>query len=595
MLNPKDVSAKVRHLRLKFARRDVANNEIYAIREGRLEDVAPDLFNDQIPKSIIANHIDIAARDTAEMLAPLPAFNCSAANMASDAGRKFADRKTTIINHYMETSGVQAQSYSACDRFVSYGMMATMIEPDFENKIPRIVHFDPRATYPEFDRFGRLVSFTRVMRKSVAELCRLYPEYASMIAGPFQSSNSEASLELYLYHDKDQWLMMLPERGDLPLTYAVGFLDEPTIIATERPGATDVARGQFDDVAWIQVAKNRFAMMAMEAAEKSVEAPIALPYDVQELAIGPDATIRSNTPEAIRRVHLQLEPAVFQEGAQLSAELMQGSRYPESRTGNVDASVITGQGIRALQGGFDSSIAAYQEVLRRHYKDVVRIALKMDERLWGTEDRDIRGQNDGVPYSIKYRPARDIDSDYTCDVTYGFAAGIGDPNRALVALLQMRGDKLISRDFTRRQFPFGINVTQEESKIEVEELREALLGSIAALAQSIPVLAQQGQDPGQILAQLGQVIQERQKGKTLEEAIGKAFAAPATPDQVANGQPGQAPMEDPAALGGGGGIPGAQGPGMGGGAPMDLMSMLSGLNMQGNPTGGVSSERSMPI
>lgn len=601
MLTPVEISNKVRELRARHATRDQNMLDIYAIREGRLDDVAPGMFNDDIPKPIIANYIDLAARDTAERLAPLPAFNCSAANMSSDSARKYADKKTIGVNHYVEHSNLRAQMYSGADRYVSYGLMPAIIEPDWEAQCPRPVLVDPRACYPEYDRFGRLVSFTRVVRKTVQELCALYPDLTSQITkNGYCSPESQSLLELIFFHDKDQWCVTLPERHDLLLNWAANPIDEPCVVVAERPGLTDVPRGQFDDVVWIQLAKNRFSMMAMEAAEQAVEAPIAVPYDVQELAIGPMSTIRTNNPEKVGRVRLELPVGVFQEGAQLSQELMQGARYPETRTGNIEASIVTGQGVRALEQGFNGAILAGQEVFRKFFKDMFRICLKMDETLWGDVERDIRGQADGVPYSIRWKPSRDIAQDYSVSVDYGFAMGL-DPNRALVALLQMRGDRLISRDFTRRQFPFGINVSQEEATIEVEELRGALLQSVAALAQSIPVLAQQGQDPGQILSQLGLVIQQRQKGKTLEDAISMAFAPP---------EPAPAPDAGMGAMGMGG-EPGLPGPGLGGsglppgvapgqatmgpGGRPDILSMLAGLNSgSGNPTSTVNVKRQLP-
>jgi hypothetical protein len=599
MLSPKEISTKVREIRVRYATRDQNMSDIYAIRDGRIDEVAPGMFNDAVPKPVIANYIDIAARDTAERLAPLPAFNCSAANMSSDAARKYADKKTIGVNHYFQTSNVQAQMYKGADYYVSYGSMPCIVEPDWVEKIPRIVFVDPRGCYPEFNRFGQLVSFTRVIRKTVQELCSLYPHLVSQITKQgHYSPNSNSLLEIVFYHDKDQWCMVLPERHDLVLNWAQNPIDEPCVKVAERPGVTDVPRGQFDDVIWIQLAKNRFSMMAMEAAEQAVEAPIAVPYDVQELAVGPMATIRTNNPEKVGRVRLDLPVGVFQEGAQLSQELMQGARYPETRTGNIDASIITGQGVRALESGFNGSILAGQEVFRAFFRDVARVCMKMDTALWGDVDRDIRGQADGVPYSIRWRPERDIANDFSVSVDYGFAMGL-DPNRALVALLQMRGDRLISRDFTRRQFPFGINVSQEEATIEVEELRSALLQSVAALAQSIPVLAQQGQDPGGILAQLGQVITSRQKGKTLEQAVSEAFAPPepSPEEQAMAEQQGMGMMGGPPGMAGTGLPPGVA-PGqsdMGPGGRPDILTMLAGLNSgSGNPTSTVNVKRQIP-
>lgn len=598
MLTPSDISLKVQELRRRYGDRDSNMSDIELIREGRMDEVAPGMFSDAVPKPVIANWIDIAARSAAESLAPLPSFNCSAANMSNDSARKFADKKTQGIAHYIETSDVQAQMFSGADYLGSYGLMPVLIEPDWDNMIPRITIISPKGCYPETDRWGRLVSFTRVVRKTVAELVVMYPEYASQITRGIHTENSQALMELFYYHDKNGWKLVVPEAHDLELGSAKNFIDEPCVAIAERPGVTEVPKGQYDDVIWIQLAKNRFSMMAMEAAEQSVEAPLAVPYDVQEFPVGPMSTLRTNSPEKIRRVGMEMSPAAFTEGQMLTQELMQGARFPEARSGNLDASIITGQGVRALMEGYNGANVAYQEIIRKCFKDIIRICLKMDEALWGDVERDIRGSSNGAPYSIRWKPNRDVRGDYTCDIQYGFSMGM-DPNRALVALLQMRGDHLISRDFTRRQFPFGINVSQEEATIEVEELRSALLQSVAALAQSIPVLAQQGQDPSQILNQMGSLIQLRQKGKSLEDAAMQAFAPPEpTPEELA-AQEAQAAPGDPMAGGGMSptGLPPGVAPGqaqMGPGGKPDLMTLLAGLNGGGSPTSGVSVRRAIP-
>jgi hypothetical protein len=99
-----------------------------------------------------------------------------------------------------------------------------------------------------------------------------------------------------------------------------------------------------------------------------------------------------------------------------------------------------------------------------------------------------------------------------------------DPNRAIIALLQMRSDKLVSRDYVRREIPMELNVTQEEQRVDIEEMRDSLRVSIAQYAQAIPALAAQGQDPTQIISRIAEVIKGRQKGLQLETIIERAFA-----------------------------------------------------------------------
>jgi hypothetical protein len=74
-----------------------------------------------------------------------------------------------------------------------------------------------------------------------------------------------------------------------------------------------------------------------------------------------------------------------------------------------------------------------------------------------------------------------------------------------------------------------LNVTQEEQRVDIEEMRDSLRVAVAQYAQAIPALAAQGQDPSQIIGRIASVIQGRQKGQALENVIEKAFAPEPAP------------------------------------------------------------------
>jgi hypothetical protein len=81
-----------------------------------------------------------------------------------------------------------------------------------------------------------------------------------------------------------------------------------------------------------------------------------------------------------------------------------------------------------------------------------------------------------------------------------------------------------------------LNVTQEEQRVDIEEMRDSLRVAVAQYAQAIPALAAQGQDPSQIISRIADVIQGRQKGLALESIIEKAFAPePAQPQSATYG------------------------------------------------------------
>jgi hypothetical protein len=522
LLNIREITAKVSRLQTKYAQRDGRMRDVLSVRQGDISKVYPSMFSEEYPKPLIANLIDVSARDLAEAMAPLPTFSCSASNMVSDSARKAADTRARIANYYVTRSELSVQMYTGADWYNTYGMMIGTVELDYENNEPTIKLVNPFGSYPEMDRFGRCLSLTQVVGMDAQTLASLYPEFADQILNRNTFTPGSPYLSLVRYHDKDQDVIYLPERKDLVLARTPNQIGKCMVRVAFRPSIDGEARGQFDDVLAVQLARARFAVLQIQAAEKSIQAPIAIPQDVQELALGPDAIMRSSNPQAIRRVPLELPQGVFAESNVLERELRMGARYPESRSGNIDASVVTGRGVQALQAGFDTQIKAAQSQFARVFTELVSICFETDEKIFGNKVKEIRGIDDGTPYTMKYVPSRAINGDYTVDVRYGIMSGL-DPNRAVIALLQMRSDKLVSRDYVRREIPVEINVTQEEQKVDIEEMRDALRVAVAQYAQAIPALAAQGQDPSQIISRIAEVIQGRQKGMQIENIVEKAF------------------------------------------------------------------------
>ena len=588
---------KVRKLRDHFHTRDSRWSDLLSIRQGNIQQVFPGMFPDEFPKPMVSNFIDIAARDVAEVIAPLPAFNCDTTDAISDRARRRADKRTMIAAGYRDTCNLQTQMYTGADRYLTYGMVAFIIEPDWENNRPMIRMDNPIGSYPEYDRFGKLLSYTRRYNKTVRELINDFPELEGQLRGPYEQRNSERMLEVFRYQDKDELILFIPERKNLVLERAKNLIGELPVIIATRPGidSDENQRGQFDDIMWVQVARARFATLQLEAAQKSVQAPFALPADVNVLEIGPDATIRSANPEKIRRVSLDIPNGIFQETAALDQELRVGSRYPQGRLGQQSGSIVTGRGVEALMGGFDTQVKTAQAVFAETFRHVMRVCFLMDEKLFGDVEKEVRGVNAGAPYEITYTPSKDIQGDYWCDVSYGMMAGL-DPNRALVFGLQARGDKLISRDFLRRQMPWEMNVTMEEERVEVEELRDALMQSVAAYAQAIPSMAAQGQDPSKAITAIAAAIKGRMAGDNIEDVLAAAFApAPVSPEEAtageAQGAPGQVPPGVPSPQGAPqGGMPMPAAP-QGGSA---LQNLLAGLSSSGQPALSASVSRRSP-
>jgi hypothetical protein len=566
MLTDKQIFARVASLKDRSRDRDGRHQDVLLVRQGQISSVYPDFFPEGVEANVVANFVDIVARDLSEVMAPLPAVNCSVVSQTKDRARKAADNRTRIAANYLYNSELQVQMYTGADWYITFGFVPFIIELDTEAKLPRIRVESPIGAYPEFDRYGRCVAFAKRYSMPLAELVSQFPEYTDALLGrDGYDQDMNARFDIVRYYDQHQSIIYVPDRQNLVISRAKNPIGKMMVVVAKRPTVDQEMRGQFDDVLGIQLLRNRFALLAMEATEKAVQSPLIVPDDVNEFQFGGDGVIRTKNPAGVRRVELPVSGSLFNEQAVLQNELRTGTRYPESRTGNVDASIITGQGVQALMGGFDTQVKSAQAIFASALKSVISLCFEVDEKIFN-EQKAIRGIDAGSPYAIEYLPSKDIKGDYSADVRYGMLAGL-NPAQGLIFMLQALGGKLISKDLAQRELPFGVNVTQEQEKIEVEEMRNALISSLNASAQAIPQLIANGGDPTTIVKKIAEVIRMRQKGTQIEDAINDVFAPELPPAGEAPQveQPSPAPAASPA----------------GGAPPQGLQSLLSSLTMGG--------------
>lgn len=600
-LSIKEIALRVDRLKVKYSERDSSMGTVLEARKNNYAFIAPEMLPEGMGAPLVANQVDVFARDIAEKIAPLPTISCSSGSMVSDRAKTFSDKRTKIANHYVSHSRLKTQMYSGVDWYVTFSFVPFYIEPDFDAKLPRIRMLMPIGCYPEYDRWGNCVALAEVMKMTVHELCLEYPDLESQIKGNnIYGNHGDTKLDLVKWTDADQVVLYLPQRGYLVLNTAKNYLGKCPVVVARRPG---FERGQFDDIVWVQIARAMMAAYTMEGAKKSVEAPLALPDDATELALGTDAVIRTRSPEKVRRIPLELPQGVFAESQQLSQEMQLGARASASGNG-VQANVITGRGIQELNSAYDSQITTAQEVLTEVFRQVFSLCFEMDEKLWPSASKAISGNMQGAPYDLTYVPSRDINGDYKVDVSYGFAAGL-DPNRAVVMMLQLRGDKLISREQFQRQLPWDMNVSEENMKVDIEELRDAAKQGVFGMVQAIPAMAAQGGDPSQIVSKIAGIIKGRQKGKSIEDLISEAFPAPPPPSP--DDEAGEPPADGAGAPGPNGELPPGMQPsgllqgvapgqaGMPAGGRPSVQQLMAGLSSSGAANMQASVAQRIPI
>lgn len=574
--------------------RQTRNAQVSSARRGDIDSVLPGVFPADWPRPVVANVIDTTARDLAEVLARMPGIDCTTSQNTSERSKKYASKKTKICLYYVEHSRLKLQLYSGADWFFSFAAMPIVVEPDFEAQCPRFRIDSPIDAYWDLDLYGEVKVYCKTWGDTVGSLRNKFPELAPIIAkmdsmGVAHASD-EAVLTVAKLYQKDEILLFLPERQGLVLGRAKHRFGRPPVVIAERPKWDEHSRGQFDDVMWVWLARARMAVYGLEAADKAVRAPLAVPSDVTQISFGPDSMVRTDSPEKVRRVNLELPQSSLIESQVLDQEIATGTRVPKAHTGDLDASIITGRGVEALTAVYSTQIATAQDILGDCLRRAIGMALEMDETYWGNVTKTVNGTANGAPFTETYRPGKDIAGDYTVSVTYGMTAGM-DPNRAIVFLLQLRADQAIDRDTLQRQLPFDIDVDQLQRRVDIEQMEDAMKQGVFALLMNAPMMAQQGMDPLKTLQQAAAIIKDRENGKPFHMAVLEAFtpeeqAAPASPEDALMAQ----------LMGGGG--PGGGAPAdnsqLGPGGSPDLAMVLAGLTNSGKPNLQYNVSRRLP-
>src|SRR5258707_11761142 len=169
------------------------------------------------------------------------------------------------------------------------------------------------------------------------------------------------------------------------------------------------------------------ALVGLQGTQRNVRAPLAIPPDIQKVPLGDDAILRTREPEKIRRITTDLPVHAFQQEAVLQEEIRQGTRTPAAATGDVQASIITGKGVEALNGGYDPHISTGQRHIGHALEQALPLCFENDDKFWPQNEKSIQGMVNGTPFNEKYVPWRDIKGDYTVNGSYGFGAGM-NPN-----------------------------------------------------------------------------------------------------------------------------------------------------------------------
>lgn len=560
-------------MKARAGARDTRMQTMRGIRSGLLHRLFPEQMPAMFDGSMIANFIDVASRDMAESIAPLPTLACASGAMKSQADRQRAEAKNRIGDFYWRQANLEVQMPTACDWLVSYGFVPFIIEPDTDRKVPVIVAHDPWGAYYEEDRWGNVLRYAKSWEEPYGALVAKFPDAKFDMRLDQNKSARDDNSTCTVIHWVDGTDVILYEQGSGAVLAAYPHkMKRPPVRVAKRPGIdpTD-PRGQFDDIVGVQLARAMMASYGLQAAHDSINAPIAINSNDTELPIGPGAVISSDNPKDIHRVDLSIPRDVFAIEQQLNEEMHTGARYPDARQGITNASVVTGRGMSQLTVGFDSQIRSYQEIVGNTLRYATSMAFEMDEVWFAKSKKTIRGTLSGRSYELEYEPVKAIGGNYECDVTYGFATG-QNPQSTAVTLLQFQGAGLLARETAMQNLPMRIDVEQEMRLLDASDLRDGLKQSLLSIIQAAGPMLTAGQDPLPFVKLAVDTLRGRQDGKAFEDLLQSGLSELVQAQQEAAQAAAQ--QEQEAA----------------GGSP----EQMAGISANGMPTGVAPGQAGMP-
>lgn len=550
---------RVREMQGKYGRRDTNMRLVRMVREGRMHEISNmgQYFSDELPRSTAANLVRVAAEDLRNVMGSLPALDCTSGNGVSNNDKKRAVKKNRIGRDIWNESKLETEFPNFADHYNSYGFAVFSVEPDFRRKMPIIRVEDPRGFYYLKDRWGCVVEVARVWDQPIDELIHLFPEAETKLKAT-QGYWGTGSIEVARYTHKDHGTVLFCPAADnlvlqtLPSVIS-GYLP---YFVVEQAGISDIPLGRFDETIWIQYAKVLMAQYMFRAAERSINAPTVLPRDVPSYEEGIDSHIYTdNWKPGMGIMQLNVPRDVFMFNDKLETEAKESAGYPDARNGRINASIVTGRGVEALMGTFDTQVKTAQMLFKRALEDATEYAFRVYMRFFPNVQREISGIDNGQSYKLTMIPSRDIGTDYKVLCTYGFMLG-NSPAQAVMMLLQFQNGELLSTESVMEKLPWDIDVDSETRKIHVKRLNDSILAGVAAYAQGLGVLLQQGQSAQAVFEPIVKLIRAREQGKDLSQAALEAFTPP-EPEEPVVPEPGMLPMQE--GMAGSGGPAGAMG------------------------------------
>lgn len=600
MRTPQQISRDFADWKARYSDRALRHWIMDEVLAGNIDVIDPD-GEDLTNRS--PNLIQVALEDTSEAAALLPSVRAVPTKMG-ERPKEQARKMEKAGSAMLEANGIELYIPQAVMDLGGYGIVATTVMPNFDEKRVMFEKRDPRTCYPEPGfRVGdevRRVAFARDVYWSQLETedqMKLQEAIKDFDDSGKLEMNNNTSVQLIEWFDEEEIVVVAAVQGAKISYHDSGPSQESVYIPVELSrwehglGACPVVvegrithdgefRGQFDQTVGMQAAHVQLTALLLDYADQSVYSDVWVRDLIGEMPYGGGAYIELGPQGAIGRV----PPAVS--GLDVSKDLQAlvdgihvGGRWPKSRPGEIDQSIASAKFLETSAGLMNTAIRTYHLIMQRNLEKLLRIGFRMEKHFFSGTKRTVNGMLKNQEFLFEYDPA---EWDNTAKVSVEYGLGLGrDPSSSAVLHIQYSKEGYISKEFVQEHIDGLKDIGREQSRIDLQDFRAMALGKLM-----------QGLEGGTIPDQaLVDIARARTDGKDIFDIYEEYVVAP---QQEAMDQ------QIPSGLGGPlapGALPGAPGPGGPPGAPPPGgpqpppapggADLLSRMNVPAGPAGSM--------
>lgn len=492
--------------------------------------------------------------------------------------RKRAEKRERIVEAYDEADRMELQLPQVGRWLPGYGFSVWTIGAEQTNDgilYPTAQLRDPFDCFPGEWGVKQQPEELAVYRiVPPAEAIRLYPEHAEAIkqinvrrgaggtgaviltSGQWgnQTGRGVAVVE---YYDRDGVHTLIPAIGKRVDFQANPLRSGPAFVVAKR-FAFNRLIGQYDHTFGLMASIAKINILTEIAMQDAVMSPTNIYGEMDgQYRVGRFEVNRMPPGTKVERPQANLPYQMFEHINRIERQFRLVAGYPVTDDGQSPLNFATGAGLDELNTAVSLEVREYQKVLRYALQDLDAKRLEWDESVSPARRKPIvvGERPDTVAHAETYQPDKDIKGQFRTERVYGVLSG-WDDSAKIVGGLQLLSAKVMDRRTMQENIHGLRNLAGIDERIADDEARELLLAVVGNMAT-------QG-DPKALQWAVEMLPEGDQKEKYL-----KLLA----PEEPAPG--GQAdPMGQLAQAG------------QAGGAPPDIMTVLSRMQSGGQTEAG---------